>query len=118
MGRQKKEMNLKQWDQLRLQALQRDQYECQKCTKKVGLLIHHKISRSEGGLNVLGNLVTLCRKCHATIEPRMKKTRIGRLTTIQASHRLKKELAELGRKGESYDSVIWRLIKFYREGNQ
>ena len=37
-----------------------------------------------------------------------------RQTTIQVSYELRKDLSELGHKGETYDSIIKRLIKEFK----
>lgn len=46
-------------------CLNRDSYTCQCCkTKKGNLHIHHIIYRSNGGADILDNLITLCADCH------------------------------------------------------
>lgn len=35
-------------------------------------------------------------------------------TAIWVSHELKNELKDIGKKGESYEDVIWRLIRYYK----
>lgn len=52
-------------------VLQRDKYTCQSCRKRLAarlLSIHHIIPRSDGGTNVMYNLITLCHSCHDMIE--------------------------------------------------
>ena len=51
-------------------ALERDKYSCKDCgVKEVELLVHHLDESRKLGIknmnNDLGNLITLCRKCHA-----------------------------------------------------
>ncbi|MES3161476.1 MAG: helix-turn-helix domain-containing protein [Halorubrum sp.] len=70
------------WAKQRRKALQRDDYECQRCgitqsehrnRTDIGLDVHHKTPirtfQSTDDANTLENLVTLCRSCHDTIEP-------------------------------------------------
>lgn len=53
------------WQRIRLQALERDGFICQEChERKEFMEVHHKIPRKMGGLDILDNLITLCRKCH------------------------------------------------------
>ena len=50
---------------LRIQCFQRDQGVCQICRGcKTNLHAHHIIPLSEGGEDVLDNLITLCEDCH------------------------------------------------------
>jgi 5-methylcytosine-specific restriction endonuclease McrA len=44
------------WQQIRLQALERDGFVCQHCGCSNKLDIHHKTSRGKGGLDILENL--------------------------------------------------------------
>jgi len=36
-------------------------------------------------------------------------------STITISWKLKKKLQELGKMGDTYESVIWRLVEFYEK---
>ncbi len=45
-------------------VLDRDGWRCQKCGSLENLQVHHKIRRSQQGDDALGNLVTLCARCH------------------------------------------------------
>lgn len=70
------------WEKIRFLVYERDDYVCQKCGKtpkqnKRALDIHHKIPFLESFDNSLSNLVTLCRKCHAVEEWKIKQ--IGEL---------------------------------------
>lgn len=57
-----------EWDNLRAFILNRDNYTCQLCKKKGGILnIHHIIEKKNGGSNSLDNLVTLHKECHKAI---------------------------------------------------
>ena len=51
-------------------VLARDNYTCQCCKGKSGskeLHVHHVIPKSEGGTNVVTNLITVCAPCHKDI---------------------------------------------------
>jgi predicted CopG family antitoxin len=39
-------------------------------------------------------------------------------SSIQVTDKLREELKELGKKGESYEDVIWRLVNFYKKINK
>jgi hypothetical protein len=61
----------KSWDKLRKLIIKRDHQTCLRCDKRGrirDLTVHHVIPRSEGGLDVLSNLITLCAKCHDYVE--------------------------------------------------
>lgn len=46
-------------------VLWRDNYTCQQCKKKNGILnVHHIVYRSQGGSDDESNLITLCADCH------------------------------------------------------
>ena len=46
-------------------VLWRDNYTCQQCKKKNGILnVHHIVYRSQGGSDDESNLITLCEGCH------------------------------------------------------
>lgn len=49
-------------------VLQRDNCECQICSKSTNLHIHHIIKRANGGNHNPNNLITLCDSCHRYIE--------------------------------------------------
>ncbi|KMY49562.1 HNH endonuclease [Peribacillus loiseleuriae] len=75
------------WEQLRLEALKRDNYECQECKrqgmvhvdslkvdgqrKSIELNVHHKyeIEHHPKLALVLDNLETLCLSCHNKMHP-------------------------------------------------
>lgn len=64
------------WPQARHQTLKRDNKTCQNCGTKSKIVVHHKIPirkfQDPNDANYLDNLVTLCRACHAKIEPPIK----------------------------------------------
>lgn len=74
----------KNWPRQRRRTRKRDNYTCQKCGKtqqELGykLDVHHIIPFRDFGIekyreaNKLRNLLSVCRTCHATIEPRRRK---------------------------------------------
>jgi len=56
------------WEEEREKALERDRFRCQFCEVKENLHVHHIKPIRENGSNYIGNLITLCRGCHASIE--------------------------------------------------
>ena len=56
-------------ENLRIATLMRDNYTCQECGKKDCMLeAHHIVPRRLKGSNSIGNLITLCDKCHDKTE--------------------------------------------------
>lgn len=52
-------------ENLRKAAILRDNYKCQECGKSNCMLeVHHIRARKYGGADTIGNLITLCKKCH------------------------------------------------------
>ncbi len=51
----------------RLLVLHRDGYCCKNCRARFGLHVHHIRARARGGSNLGGNLLVLCRDCHASV---------------------------------------------------
>ena len=67
-----------EWDTLRKDILERDDYTCQRCFHRSGphkddegrvLQAHHVRKKSEGGSDDPDNLITLCRPCHGVQHP-------------------------------------------------
>jgi len=56
------------WQKIRKQALERDNYTCQICQSRRKLEVHHIIPYRLIGKHELDNLVTLCEKCHNKFE--------------------------------------------------
>jgi 5-methylcytosine-specific restriction endonuclease McrA len=56
------------WQQIRLQVLERDGFVCQYCGCANKLDVHHIIPRRNGGLDTLDNLISYCRMCHRFTE--------------------------------------------------
>lgn len=59
------------WDRRRRRVYKRDNWQCQSCGRMgnrggdAQLHAHHILERSNGGSDTLGNLITLCDRCHA-----------------------------------------------------
>jgi RNA-directed DNA polymerase len=53
-----------EWEELRRQILQRDDYTCQHCGDTSNLEVHHLTARHQGGTDDPANLITLCENCH------------------------------------------------------
>jgi HNH endonuclease len=83
------------WEQLRLEVLERDNYVCQNCFKEEANEIHHIIPRRKGGLDTLNNLTTFCRKCHCIIEPKRGERIFEESSSIRVSHKLRSRLAKI-----------------------
>ena len=61
------------WRQARLDALTRDNHQCQQCRSQTDLIVHHLIDRLSGGHPYqLNNLITLCRRCHGRLHARKR----------------------------------------------
>ncbi|MCL0053320.1 HNH endonuclease [Dehalococcoidales bacterium] len=57
---------MSEWDNLRYQCYERDDYTCRICASKGEMVhAHHIIPKSAGGKDELDNLETLCGVCHA-----------------------------------------------------
>lgn len=53
-----------EWFELRDRVLKRDQENCKNCGTEGNLVVHHVVPVATRGTNRLGNLITLCRRCH------------------------------------------------------
>ena len=69
------------WLEVRQQALERDNYTCQTCLKKVAEDVHHIIPRRMNGLDTLNNLISQCGRCHGLIE--LQPIRKGKVYDIE-----------------------------------
>jgi 5-methylcytosine-specific restriction endonuclease McrA len=69
------------WEQLRLMVLSRDNYQCQEKNAYCNgpLQIHHKIPLLKGGTNNADNLLTLCLHHHYSKHPHMREKYYGNL---------------------------------------
>ena len=57
-----------EWKALTRVVKSRDKHSCQSCGIKIGLSVHHILSREEGGTDLPSNLITLCHYCHNEVE--------------------------------------------------
>jgi hypothetical protein len=57
-------MSSKRWDKKRKARLKRDGYMCQKCGEKNKPLDVHHVTYDRFGKERIGDLISLCRKCH------------------------------------------------------
>lgn len=61
-------------ENLRIATLMRDNYMCQECGKRYCMLeAHHIVPKRLKGSDSIGNLITLCRKCHDKTEGKEEK---------------------------------------------
>ena len=54
-------------EEMRPLVMARALHVCEKCRAMPAVVIHHKLRRSQGGTNDLGNLMALCLDCHNEI---------------------------------------------------
>lgn len=56
------------WDSIRHEVYERDNYQCCNCGRsELELHAHHIVPLSKGGTNNKDNLITVCRGCHMAI---------------------------------------------------
>ena len=67
------------WRKLRARALARDGGRCRRCGNGSKLQVHHVVRPQDGGSDDLGNLITLCDRCHRLTHKAMGKGRRQRL---------------------------------------
>jgi hypothetical protein len=87
-GKEYQQGQMQGYDNLRAFILHRDNYTCQICKKKNGIMnIHHIIHKSKGGSNRPANLVTVHKLCHdkfhkGKIKHKFKKPKSFKQTVI------------------------------------
>ncbi len=64
MGFKKKRLSKEDYIRLVFAVMERDKWRCTECKSRNNLQAHHKIFRSAGGADELGNMQTLCHACH------------------------------------------------------
>ncbi|CAN5458854.1 hypothetical protein BH18THE2_BH18THE2_37890 [soil metagenome] len=74
------------WQEIRQQVLERDNYLCQNCFK-TATDVHHIIPSRVISLDLFNNLVSLCGKCHALLDIK----RITKPRYHYAQHTLNKD---------------------------
>lgn len=57
----------REFSRMRRYALERDGYRCSHCGRTGPLHVHHRTPRSQGGMNNLSNLTSLCPDCHKAV---------------------------------------------------
>ena len=60
---------------VRKQALERDEYVCQRCGEDERLEVHHRVPLHRGGADILTNTITLCAHCHKQVTDKMQSKR-------------------------------------------
>jgi 5-methylcytosine-specific restriction endonuclease McrA len=65
--RPRKRLAAEEYQQLQLNILQRDHWQCQFCGRSTNLEVHHISFRSQSGADDEKNLITLCHACHLAI---------------------------------------------------
>lgn len=63
------------WQRIRAQAFARDGYLCRVCQKNRPFDGHHVLARSLGGKDEIGNVISVCRRCHEDIHGHVVKVR-------------------------------------------
>jgi len=64
-------------ENLRLACLMRDNFTCQKCSKKEILLeAHHIVWTTKGGKDSIYNLITLCESCHDKVHKKGESSKV------------------------------------------
>ena len=59
------------WQEIRKEILERDNFTCQECYTKTNKLdVHHMMPRKQGGQDTFRNLISVCYKCHQSVECR------------------------------------------------
>lgn len=73
------------WERKRVEILERDHYECQRCLGKFGFVKHVKITKANTVHHIVelkdapdlmlndDNLISLCRNCHDEVHGRIPK---------------------------------------------
>jgi len=68
--RRKVKLEGKEYQQLIRQVFELDGWRCKICRKMLPLQAHHLQKRSQGRLDVIENLISVCYRCHDKIEKR------------------------------------------------
>lgn len=99
--------NQKDFYNLRVYILSRDQYTCQQCKKRnqIPLHVHHIVFKSEGGTDTPDNLITLCQPCHTQLHEGV----LG--GGDQISEKLKKKISSKTKHATEINIVQSRLKK-------
>lgn len=92
--------------------------KCVRCGSTKSLEIHHIDGNPKN--NSLDNIELRCRSCHPRgprPNPKLLTSKYAKhkTTTIKVSDETHEALCELGKKGETFDEIIQRLIKRHWE---
>ena len=104
-------MNRKEYKELRMEVLSRDEYTCLRCGVPIELgvgknAVHHLISNKD----IKENLITLCPQCHGAVHKIPAEERLKNTTTIEIHKTTRERLKEVARKSETYDQAINRIL--------
>jgi len=104
-------MNSSAFRKNRLIALERDGYSCQTCGKSIDpkhtrYAVHHLNKNDDPA-----ELITLCAQCHRKAHKKPPTDK----TTISIEEETRDRLADLGKKRETYDTILNFLIDSYLE---
>ena len=107
--------NQKDFYNVKAYILDRDAYNCQKCSaQKVKLHVHHIIFRSQGGTDTPDNLITLCESCHKKLHTGEFKIKGTRSKTKHATE-VGIVKAQLKKQFGSFQEAFGYETKFKRE---
>ena len=110
-----KYMNSPEWQEKRKARLEYDDYECQTCTSKNDLEVHHRTYKNFGNEG-LTDLITLCKECHEAISnlQRLKKHKKKSLKLIaEVKNGVSKINVKVNRSG-TVDIAQWSPSKSTR----
>jgi hypothetical protein len=109
------------WQELRLQALERDNHTCQLCQQQ-GNEVYHKIPRRFYDEDLsLDDLTTLCNRCHNLMErltydePLNIDSKNIPLKFIKIKQNTYTELTKLDTGDDTMDTIINRCIEAYKK---
>lgn len=106
----KKYINSPKWQAKRSERLKIDNYTCQKCGELRGLHVHHVSYKNFGNENVYEDLITLCEKCHKTIEgvkAEKDKKEQERCARLEEEHKKESEARKAMMKSMSLNSLYF-----------
>ena len=126
-GKQYQQGDLYQEENIKSYIRKRDNYTCQRCNKhikdlnNIKLQVHHIKPKSQGGINVSSNLITLCEHCHKQVHEYLKQNKKIKFKIREYKEnaklnilkdRIYKELINLGYEAEKtygYETKIKRI---------
>ena len=87
------------WREVRLRALRRDRFACRCCGDRATQVHHRKYEYRVMKGEVLGHLLSLCERCHKSIEFRDDGQKTGTTGAMTRFHRMRREFGVFGSKG-------------------